>query len=100
MKLAGILALVLAAVVGIWAGRDFARNEQERQLDVKQAEWAESCCSAVHDSAMLQADEAERHERFDGIMGIVAAVALIGGIAMISQRATQSVHPPRPSPIA
>jgi hypothetical protein len=49
---------------------------------------------------MLQADEAKRHEQFDGIMGIVAAVALIGGIAMISQRTKQSVHPPGPVPLA
>jgi len=85
MKVAGILALILAAVVGIWTGIDFTENEHERRLDLKQADWAESCCSALHDSAILEAQEAEQKEQFDAIMGIVAAGALIGGIAMLSQ---------------
>ena len=86
MKVAGILALILAAIVGIWAGADFYKNDQERTLDVKQMIWAESCCSAVFDTASAQASQAEQNERFDGCMGIVAASALIGGIAILSRR--------------
>jgi hypothetical protein len=84
--LAGILALVLALVVGIWAGVDYAQNEQERQLDVRQMAWAVSCCDTVFANAQMDAEKAESKERFDGIMGIVATAALIGGIALLSQR--------------
>ncbi len=85
MKFAGFLALLLAAIVGIRAGVNFVQSEQERRLDVEQAKWAESCCEAVRETALIQAEKSESQERFDGIMAIVAAASLIGGIAMISK---------------
>ncbi len=85
MKLAGVLALILAAVVGIWAGVDYAQNEQERQFEVQQMTAAIECCDAVFKNATMEEEKAEQKEHFDGVIGIVAAGSLIGGIALLSR---------------
>jgi hypothetical protein len=91
MKVAGILAVILAVVVGIWAGVDYAQNEQDRQSEVRRMQWSITCCDSVFNDAEMAVNADESKERFDAIMGIVAAVALIGGIALVSQRKKSAV---------
>jgi hypothetical protein len=51
MKVAGMLALILAVVVGIWTGVDYAQNEQDRQSEVQRMQWSVTCCDAVFNDA-------------------------------------------------
>jgi glucose uptake protein GlcU len=97
MKVAGILALILAVAIGIWAATDYAQNETDRhnnqralqtEIDKNYLEIAEGL--PLSDSASQRAKEIATAEQHDAILGIVAAVALIGGIAMISQRKKRS----------
>jgi hypothetical protein len=91
MKLAGFLALALAAVLGIWAGVDYAHNERDRQynLQLMEAEISRELAGGTSSGRALEHDkEIDAAERYDAIMGIVAVCALIGSIVLFSKKKT------------
>ncbi len=66
--MAGILALVLAVVLGIWSIADYVHNEQDRQRSVQTMTWAVLKNEYAFNSALDDANKAEGNERFDGII--------------------------------
>jgi hypothetical protein len=88
MKLAGFLALALAAVLGIWAGTDYARNEHERQynLEMMKIEISRELSGHGSSGSALERDkEISAAERYDAVVGIAAFCALIGSIVLFSK---------------
>lgn len=88
MKAAGLLALALAVVLGIWVGMDYARNEHDKQynLEMMNIEVARELSGHGSSGAALERDkEIDAAERHDAIIGIVATCALIGSIVLFSK---------------
>jgi hypothetical protein len=89
MKLAAVLALALAVVLGIWAGRDYAQNERDRQYNLERmkAEVSRELSGGTSSGAALERDkEIDSAERYDAIIGIAAGCALIGSIVLFSKK--------------
>lgn len=91
MKLAGFLALIVAAVLGIWVATDYIHNEHERQYNVQrmQSEVTRELAGAnASDSSFQESKEIASAEQFDGVIGIVACCALIGSVVLFSKSRT------------
>ena len=84
MKPAGILAIVFALILGIWAITDAVQGVDRRSDDVVTA------MKSLPSYDPHDLDHDDDKDRFDGIIGIVAVFALIGGIVLISQSKTKS----------
>jgi hypothetical protein len=88
MKLAGCLALVLAIVLGAWAGHDYYGNQIDKDYALHQLKLEELAkqygVSPFTDSTgkLKDIDDAER---YDAEIGIAAAVALIGAVALFAK---------------
>jgi hypothetical protein len=92
MKLAGVLALSLAAVLGIWATTDYMHNEHAKQYNVLALErevTREFAGASPSNDATDEAKRIESAERYDAIIGIVAACILIGSVVLFSQGKNQ-----------
>jgi hypothetical protein len=88
MKAAALLALALAVVLGIWAGKDYADNEHDRQynLEMMKIEISRELSGHGSSGAALERDkEIDDAERYDAIIGIVAVCVLIGSIVLFSK---------------
>ncbi len=88
MKAAAMLALALAVVLGIWAGRDYAGNEHDRQynLEMMKTEVTRELSGHGSSGAALERDkEIDAAERYDAIIAIVSVCALIGSIVLFSK---------------
>lgn len=84
MKLAAVLALMLAIVLGIWAVSDYVQNQNERRDDLPLLNDAIGHESEFN-SEMAEINRIDGQERYDGVIGIVAIFALIGSSVMFSQ---------------
>jgi hypothetical protein len=82
VKTAGILTIILAIALGLWAITDGIQGVNRRSDDaaIAMGHISEPKSELLHDL-----DRDADNDRFDGIIGIVAVFALIGGIVLISQ---------------
>lgn len=88
MKSGGILAIALAAILGIWAGVSALNDFHAQVADSGRASTEIAINPADPHGAdyeMAQVDKDENAERFDAVIGIVAVLVLIGGIVLVSQ---------------
>jgi hypothetical protein len=86
MKLAACLALALAVTLGIWTVVDYAQNERQKQLVVRELQLTiVTGSSELGNHAHRDLNEVIDAERFDGIIGIAAAVIVITSAVLFSK---------------
>ena len=84
MKLAGFIALALAVVLAIWAGTDYAQNQQDMRYNSEKLK-AEISRFDTSNSSLDERKEIESAERYDAIIGIVATCVLIGSVVLFAK---------------
>jgi len=83
MKVAAVLALIVAIVLGIAALGNFIDDSSQRDRAVNRM--ASSWSHSSFDRYNQDVDEAEAAEQRDGIMALLAVTFLIGSLVMFSQ---------------
>jgi len=90
MKIAGIIALLLAIALGGWSITDYVQHEHDRPYAVQEMKHEvdrELDGRPPSNDADDSMKAIESGEQYDAIMGIVAVVALIGSIVLFSRKA-------------
>jgi len=93
LKVAGLLALLLAIAIGTWTLWDYLKNDAYRQsnqtaleFEAKMNALKQGAVDPPSHTAELRAKEIEDAVRYDAEMGIVASVIFIGAIVLLSAR--------------
>ena len=87
MKAAGVLAILLALVLGVWDITDNVQLQHAKERNVQQLQSEVTQMFQTGSSSGAGEKESDRinsEERFELIIAIVSAAALIAGIALFA----------------